>query len=151
MNAIQPTENKENIIKVQGSCHCGQITYEAEVDPEKVTICHCADCQNFSGAPYRASVPAPREVFSLLSGEPKIYIKIAESGRKRAQAFCPNCGSPIYASDFPNPTMFNLRVGGLKQRTVLIPKKQIWCKDLLDWTMHLEKIPKSDRQWVSNS
>ena len=31
------------------------------------------------------------------SGDPKIYVKTAEDGAKRAQAFCPNCGSPIYA------------------------------------------------------
>jgi len=138
--------SKENIMKVQGSCHCGQITYEAEVDPEKVAICHCTDCQILSGSAYRASVPAPRETFSLLSGQPKIYIKIAESGRKRAQAFCPNCGSPIYASDTIDPPVYNLRVGGLQQRNVLIPKKQIWCQDSLDWTMNLEKLTKLDRQ-----
>jgi hypothetical protein len=135
-------------MKVHGSCHCGQIAYEAEIDPDKVTICHCADCQNLSGAPYRASVPAAKEAFTLLTGQPKIYVKTAESGRKRAQGFCENCGSPIYASESPDPQFYNLRVGGLKERTVLIPKKQIWCKDLLEWTLQLDKLPSSDRQWV---
>ena len=32
-------------MKVGGQCHCGQIAYTAEVDPAKVTICHCVDCQ----------------------------------------------------------------------------------------------------------
>ena len=32
-------------MKIDGGCHCGAITYEAEVDPEKTSICHCTDCQ----------------------------------------------------------------------------------------------------------
>ena len=36
-------------MKVTGSCHCGQITYEAEVDPETVRVCHCTDCQKLTG------------------------------------------------------------------------------------------------------
>ena len=30
---------------IDGGCHCGNITYEADIDPEAVSICHCADCQ----------------------------------------------------------------------------------------------------------
>jgi hypothetical protein len=28
-------------MKVDGTCFCGTISIEADVDPEKVTICHC--------------------------------------------------------------------------------------------------------------
>src|SRR3954463_5227240 len=55
-------------MKVHGSCHCGAIAYEAEVDPARVVICHCVDCQTLSGAAIRASVPAPAEDFRLLRG-----------------------------------------------------------------------------------
>jgi len=67
-------------MKVEGRCHCGRITYTATVDPEKVGICHCTDCQMLTGSAYRVSVPVPRESFSLLTGEPKIYI--ASSGNR---------------------------------------------------------------------
>ena len=36
---------KEMDMKIDGRCHCGCVTYEAEIDPEKVLICHCGDCQ----------------------------------------------------------------------------------------------------------
>jgi hypothetical protein len=32
-------------MQLTGGCHCGHITYEAEVDPETVRVCHCTDCQ----------------------------------------------------------------------------------------------------------
>ena len=84
-------------MKVDGHCHCGEITFEAEVDPDAVNICHCTDCQTLSGTAFRINIPAPAEHFVLLSGTPKRYIKTAESGNKRLHAFCGNCGTPIYA------------------------------------------------------
>jgi hypothetical protein len=32
-----------------GSCHCGLISFTAEIDPSRVTVCHCTDCQPLSG------------------------------------------------------------------------------------------------------
>ena len=133
-------------MKVNGRCHCGAISFEADIDPEKVAICHCADCQTLSGSAYRVVVPAPKETFSLLTGQPKIYAKTAESGRKRAQAFCSNCGSPIYASDLNDPPVYSLRVGCLKQRAALPPKRQIWCSNALEWAFDLTKMPRIEKQ-----
>src|SRR5262245_63433553 len=55
-------------MNVQGSCHCGEITYEAEVDPDKVNLCNCTDCQMLTGSAFRVSVPAPAATFRLLTG-----------------------------------------------------------------------------------
>ena len=83
------------MMKIDGGCHCGNITYSAEIDPENVGICHCTDCQTLSGTAFRTSVRATKEAFHLNGGQPKIYVKTAESGAKRAQAFCPECGTPL--------------------------------------------------------
>jgi len=133
-------------MKVEGSCHCGRIAYEAEVDPNTVSICHCTDCQKLTGSAYRANIPAPAEGFKLLKGEPKIYIKTADSGAKRAHAFCPNCGTPIYAAAVTDPQTYSLRVGTIRQRVELRPKRQIWCGSALPWSMDLSGIEKLDRQ-----
>ena len=73
---------------VHGACQCGAVAYEAEVDPAKAVVCHCIDCQMLSGAPFRASVPAKIEDFRFTKGQPKTYVKTAESGNRRVQAFC---------------------------------------------------------------
>ena len=80
-------------MRVHGSCHCGSIRYEADVDPEKTMICHCSDCQALSSTAFRVNVPAKTEDFHLLQGQPKEYVKIGDSGGRRAQGFCPDCGS----------------------------------------------------------
>jgi hypothetical protein len=71
-------------MRVDGQCHCGKIAYEAEVDPATAAICHCTDCQNFSGSPYRASVAAKVGDFRVLHGTPKLYVKTAQSRAERS-------------------------------------------------------------------
>ena len=70
-------------MRVQGQCHCGAIVYQAEVDPATVAICHCIDCQRLSGGIFRVNIPAPAETFRIVKGEPRRYIKTADSGARR--------------------------------------------------------------------
>lgn len=132
-------------MQIDGACHCGLISFTAEVDPSRVTVCHCTDCQVLSGAPFRAVVPAPIESF-VLRGQPKIYVKVAESGNARAQVFCPECGTPLYAMAAANPTSLNIRLGCIKQRTQLIPSAQVWQRSSMPWISELPRIPGSPEQ-----
>jgi hypothetical protein len=133
-------------MKIEGRCHCGQITYEAVVDPDKVAICHCTDCQMLTGSAYRANIQAPAETFVLRTGQPKIYIKTAESGTRRAHAFCPNCGTPVYSCAIADPPTYSLRVGCIRQRAELRPMRQIWCRSALPWSMDLRGVEQLSRQ-----
>ena len=136
-------------MKIDGGCHCGYITFEAEVDPGKVTICHCTDCQTLSGSAFRTVAPTAEGTFNLLTGELKIYVKTAESGAKRAQAFCPECGSPIYSSTLgEGPKVHNIRTGTIRQRDVLVPKLQIWARSEQPWIGDLAAIGKIENQAV---
>ncbi|HEY1235474.1 MAG TPA: GFA family protein [Candidatus Binatia bacterium] len=132
-------------MQIDGGCHCGNITYTAEVDPERVGICHCTDCQTLSGTAFRVSVPATKDNFRL-SGNLKIYVKTAESGAKRAQGFCAECGTPIYATAVTDPQVFNIRVGTARQRGELRPKSQGWCRSARDWVNDLASMKQYAKQ-----
>jgi hypothetical protein len=140
---------EETVMKIVGACHCGNITYSAEIDPENVGICHCTDCQTLSGSAFRTSVRANKEAFHLEGGQPKIYVKTAESGAKRAQAFCPECGTSIYSAAVSDPQVFNIRVGTARQRAELRPKSQGWCRSARDWVMDLQSIKQFAKQRTS--
>ena len=133
-------------MNVNGKCHCGQITYRAVADPESVRACHCTDCQTLSGSAYRVSVPTLSGTFELLTGQPKVYIKTAESGTKRAHAFCPDCGTPIYSAAVANTPPYSLRIGSLEQRADLPPRRQIWCNSAVPWSADLANVPQLPRQ-----
>lgn len=122
-------------MKIDGKCHCGTISFEAEIDPDEVSICHCTDCQTLTGSAFRTVVPAARGAFELRTGQPTIYVKTAASGAQRAQAFCPECGTPIYSSAASDAQVFMIRVGTIRQRAELPPRSQIWCRSALAWLM----------------
>jgi hypothetical protein len=138
-------------MKIDGRCHCGYITYEAEIDPEKVMICHCADCQTLSGSAFRTVVFTREDTFNLLSGELKTYIKTGESGTKRPQSFCPECGTPIHSSTLGDgPKVHVIRVGTVHQRNQLVPRLQLWCRSSQGWLGDLSFIPKLEKQPAFN-
>ena len=121
-------------MNIDRTCLCGQIQFEANVDPETTTICHCTDCQINSGTAFGYVVGAVNDSFNLLKGELSFYIKLADSGAKRELAFCGKCGTRIYAKPENGKSgFFGLRVGTIRQRKSLHPKRQAWKKSCLDW------------------
>ncbi|MBD9649396.1 GFA family protein [Ensifer sp. ENS09] len=131
---------------IDGQCHCGFVTYEAEIDPADVGICHCTDCQQLTGSAYRVTAGTERENFRLTGGEPKLYVKIGANGRQRLQFFCPNCGSPIYTTGTDEDALeVGIRVGTINQRRQLRPRSQIWCASALPWIGDVRKLPGRDR------
>jgi hypothetical protein len=135
-------------MKVDGACHCGRISFEAEINPDQIGVCHCTDCQTLTGSAFRANIQARAESFVRRGIAPKVYIKTAESGAKRAHAFCPACGTPLYATAAEGaPTSYSLRVGTIKQRHELgKPALQLWCDSALPWSMQMADVPKRARQ-----
>lgn len=134
-------------MKVDGACHCGNISFKVEIDEGKVIICHCTDCQTLSGAAFRTVAFAPDSSFELLTGEMKLYVKTAENGNQREQTFCPECGSPIYStSPGEGPKLLGIRAGTIRQRDTLKPVKQYWSRSAQDWLGELDSIPKIEKQ-----
>ncbi len=132
-------------MRIDGACHCGLISFTAEIDPTRVMICHCSDCQVFSGSPFRMSVAAPIETF-VLRGKPKTYVKVAESGNRRVQAFCPECATPLFGTAPENATSVMIRLGCVKQRSQLKPLVQLWQRSSMPWLSGLHGIPGSPKQ-----
>lgn len=132
---------------VDGGCHCGHIAYQAEIDPERVVICHCTDCQILSGSAFRVVAFTQEDAFSVTRGMPATYVKIAESGRAREQGFCANCGTQLYATATgPGPKVYGLRVGTIHQRDLLKPARQVWNRSRQGWVDELHGLPAVDGQ-----
>jgi len=141
-------------MKIDGRCHCGAIAYQAEVDLDRVYVCHCTDCQAISGSPFRWAVPVPETDFRLLTGTPKAYVKVGDSGRRSHQHFCPVCASPIYSYSTAGdetaggtaPKVLNLRLGTARQRSRLPPKSECWCDSAQSWATVAGTAERLDRQ-----
>jgi hypothetical protein len=135
-------------MKITGACHCGTIKVEGEADPEKVSICHCTDCQTGTGSAFRVSIPVAGDKFTM-TGTPTDYVKTtSESGNPRVQAFCPKCGSPIYSTTpgQGQQAIYIVRVGILDQRDQLAPKRQNWFRSARPWVTVLDTVHKNQKQ-----
>jgi hypothetical protein len=126
-------------MQIDGACHCGAVSFTALIDPERVIVCHCSDCQVLSGAPFRAVAVAPWESLKV-QGTTKSYIKVAQSGNRRAQVFCPECATPLWATAPENPTSVVVRLGCVKQKAQLRPAVQIWHHSALPWLSELGAV-----------
>ncbi len=135
-------------MKIDGGCSCGAIKIEGEADPEKVQICHCTDCQTSTGTAFRISIPVPGATFKM-TGQPTIYVKTtADSGKPRVQAFCGTCASPIYSTTLGEGVQpsYTVRVGILRQRDQLAPRRQQWWRSARPWVTALDALPKAEKQ-----
>ena len=133
-------------MKITGACHCGDIEYEAELDPDKVGICHCTDCQSFSASAYHLVAMVAGETFQITKGSPRVYIKTADSGNRRRLTFCGNCSSSIYSSeDSETPPFFNIRTGTMHQRREIEPRFECWWESALPWMSDARKTRKFNK------
>lgn len=133
-------------MKIDGRCHCGYVSFEAEADPETTTLCNCTDCQTMSGAPLRAVIGTRPGTFVLKSGKPTEYRKTSDSGIVRPQGFCPQCGTAIYSTTVgDDPKVYNIRLGVLRQRYELVPRRQVFGRSQQAWVNEVNAIPKFEK------
>ena len=134
-------------MQIDGQCHCGHVKYEAEIDPARVTICHCTDCQQLTGSAYRVTAITDSASIRLTAHPPKVYRKYGNNGRARLQSFCPECGSPLFTTgEGADAETTGIRLGTINQRRALRPSRQIWCQSALPWIDDLETLPGIDRE-----
>lgn len=130
-----------------GQCHCGAVAFEAEVDRSRVGVCHCTDCQTFSGGAFRTGALVREADLQRIRGEPVLYEKTAASGAIRRLAFCGACGTHLWGeSGAAGSRVYSVRVGVLRERRELSPTIQLWCDSALPWLGALADVPRREQQ-----
>ena len=134
-------------MEIDGQCHCGHVAYRAVIDPARVAICHCTDCQALTGSPFRVTAVAAREDVELTANAPKLYVKTGETGARRLQYFCGECGSPLFVTgEGEAAAVWGIRWGSIRQRSELVPNKQKWCRSMAPWLAEVVDLPGADRE-----
>src|SRR5437660_739515 len=97
-------------MEIKGGCLCGAVRYTAQADPTSATVCHCRDCQKFTGSAFAALVRVAKEALTI-EGTLKTFSSIGGSGNPILRHFCPECGSSIAEESGTRPGMIILNVG----------------------------------------
>jgi hypothetical protein len=81
--------------KRMATCSCGQLRIACEGDPLKVSLCHCLECQKRTGGPYGIAAFFLKENTDI-TGESRVYTRIADSGYRVSHHFCEHCGATVF-------------------------------------------------------
>jgi len=124
--------------KYTGQCACGALTFEFATDPTFVANCHCNDCKRASGGEMATFFAVPEDDFRLLTGEPKAFHYIANSGNGLDRNFCPNCGSRVFTSNLDGfPRTVFVQLGSLDEPNLVEPKLEMFTRRRLAWNKPL--------------
>ncbi len=98
-----------------GSCHCGAVTFEAELDLTESTYrCNCSICRRTRFWP----TVAREEGFRLLSGESELT-QYLFNRKKNQHYFCKHCGVRAFGvgTETPIGKMYGINLGCLSDVT----------------------------------
>ena len=96
---------------LQGSCLCGDITYEI-TGPLKGTLnCHCIMCRKAHGSAFRTRASIKTDDFRFLEGEHQLTYFESSPGERRS--FCKRCGSVIITRFDHSPKYLGFALGTL--------------------------------------
>jgi hypothetical protein len=132
-------------MEITGGCLCGAVRYTAEADPTSATVCHCRDCQKFTGSVFAALVLVTKEKLTI-EGTLKTFSSIGGSGNPILRHFCPECGSSVAEEPGGRPGIAVLNVGTFDDPAIAKPGREIFCDDGLPW-IHIDgDIPRAGKR-----
>ena len=128
-----------------GSCLCGAVKYEYEhlEEPMATLVCHCLDCQKYSGTAFGTYIFVPADELRQ-TGEVKSFEVEVAPGRINQRNFCTTCGSHMaeYGPAFPGVAI--LPVGTLDDASWIKVTGQCFAGRTQPWAYLTDDIEKFD-------
>jgi hypothetical protein len=118
--------------RIKGGCLCGRVRFSADAEPAFVGVCHCTDCQKFSGSALSTVMAIPEGSLKV-DGKLKVFTKAGDSGKPIHRSFCPECGSGVVDKADALPGMVMLYVGTFDDSSWVKPGSQIYCDSAQSW------------------
>jgi hypothetical protein len=117
---------------MEGGCLCGAVRYSADAEPAIILVCHCRDCQKFTGSAFGLLIGLPQTAVKI-QGELKTFTSTGDSGKPIVRRFCPTCGSSIAEEPANQPGLTIINGGALDDPTSITPTTEIYCDRALPW------------------
>jgi len=127
-------------MKISGGCLCGAIRFDGNADPMFQAKCYCIDCRKTSGAGHAAMMGFADSALRF-TGQAKEYQSKADSGNDVMRAFCPTCGSGVYARNAAMPGMTFVRAATLDDPNLFKAQMIVWAARAPVWDAVVADVP----------
>lgn len=124
-----------------GGCLCGRVRYTLSGEPALTALCHCRNCQRYTGSAFEAVMVYPSASVGL-QGALKTYNDTGDSGQQVRRRFCPNCGSGVIAQADVMPDLTIVLVGTLDDPAAYTPAMEIYCGSAQPWVHAGDERPR---------
>lgn len=126
-----------------GGCLCGAVRYSSDAEPVFSGVCHCRDCQRFTGSAFSVVIAVPRESMTL-AGAVTRFSSAGDSGKLVHRMFCPTCGAGVFDEADALPGVAMLAAGTLDDASQVRPAMHIYCARAQPWVSYPPDAVKFD-------
>ena len=115
-----------------GGCRCGAVRYTLVAEPLATRLCWCRDCQYWALGNAAVNIMVPRAAVTV-TGEPRHWDSVADSGNRMRRSFCGDCGTHLFSESSGNLQNMVIRVGTLDDGGDIHPSVVIWTDSAPAW------------------
>ncbi len=92
------------------SCCCGGLKVHCEGEPQRVSACHCLECQKRTGSAFGVQARFAEEQVSV-EGPSGRFERVGDEGTRAAFQFCQSCGTTVLWRNDEAPGVVAVAVG----------------------------------------
>lgn len=124
----------------QGSCLCGDVTYEVEGEPMFMQSCHCSRCRRSRGAAHGTNIFYKAGGFRWTHGEELVADFKVPEAKYYGVAFCRHCGSAVPRVSREREIVV-IPAGGLDTDPGMRTQRHIFTRYKAPWFEITEPVP----------
>ena len=117
---------------ITGGCLCVRVRYTVTGEPAFSGLCHCRNCQRYTGSAFETLIAFPAASVSV-QGELKTYDDAGDSGQPVHRRFCPNCGSGVVNGVDALPGVTIVLAGTLDDPAAFKPTMDVYWSSAQPW------------------
>jgi len=115
-------------------CSCSQLQIRCTVEPTRVSLCHCLECQRRTGSPF--GIAAFFDTSSTeVTGISRSYQRDSDSGLPVTFHFCGTCGSTVFWYPSRIPTVVGIAVGCFADPQFPRPTQAVYGQHRHGWVV----------------
>jgi len=115
-----------------GGCLCRRVRWEATGEPAFAGVCHCRNCQRYTGSAFEPFAAFPATNVQI-EGDLKTYEDQGDSGQPVHRRFCPNCGSGVVNELEAVPGLVALLAGTFDDASQFKPGMDLYWGSVQAW------------------